>query len=270
MDIQGSRERILDSVVPHEVTHTIFASHFRQPIPRWADEGACTTVEHRSEIAKQDQMLIEFLQTQRGIPFSNMFAMKEYPRDVLPLYAQGYSLATFLISQRGKREFLAFLADGLTDENWIRAIRERYGYRDLLTLQNSWQGWVEQGRPPLQLAADARTDQVLVAAYEAPGRRPAPVPVIRGQDPTASQSPRSPRVGRPASGGGPSGIDGPLPRSPAGTIAVREPWAPVGGAQVAITPTPPQQQTRLGEQAANVPARVGSIYDARASGRTIR
>ncbi|HJS08271.1 MAG TPA: hypothetical protein VJ809_11455, partial [Pirellulales bacterium] len=54
MNIQGSRERILDSVLPHEVTHTIFASHFRQPLPRWADEGACTTVEHRSEIAKQE------------------------------------------------------------------------------------------------------------------------------------------------------------------------------------------------------------------------
>ncbi|HEY5314943.1 MAG TPA: hypothetical protein VIK18_20595, partial [Pirellulales bacterium] len=30
MNIQGSLERVLDSVLPHEVTHTIFASHFRQ------------------------------------------------------------------------------------------------------------------------------------------------------------------------------------------------------------------------------------------------
>src|SRR5437870_511840 len=51
MNIQGSRERILDSVLPHEVTHTIFASYFRQPLPRWADEGACTTVEHPSEVS---------------------------------------------------------------------------------------------------------------------------------------------------------------------------------------------------------------------------
>ena len=62
MTIQGSHERILDSVLPHEVTHTIFASHFRQPVPRWADEGACTTVEHVSERTKQQQMLIQFLQ----------------------------------------------------------------------------------------------------------------------------------------------------------------------------------------------------------------
>ena len=39
MTIQGSRERMLDSVLPHEITHMVFASHFRQPLPRWADEG---------------------------------------------------------------------------------------------------------------------------------------------------------------------------------------------------------------------------------------
>ena len=37
MEIQGSRERILDSVLPHEITHTIFATHFGRPLPRWAD-----------------------------------------------------------------------------------------------------------------------------------------------------------------------------------------------------------------------------------------
>ena len=180
MTIQGSHERIIDSVLPHEVTHTIFASHFRQPLPRWADEGACTTVEHKSEISKQERMLIDFLKTRRGIPFSQMFVMKEYPQDVLPLYAQGHSLSQFLIYQRGKREFMEFLADGMQDENWPRAIQERYGYRNLLVLQNSWMDWVRQGRPKLQLAADVAQ----VAAREeptTPGWRSGDT-VVRGQD----------------------------------------------------------------------------------------
>src|SRR5262249_4895590 len=92
MNIQGSRERILDSVLPHEITHTIFATHFGRPLPRWADEGACTTVEDESEKAKQDKFLIEHLTNDRGIPFNQMFQMKEYPPDILPLYSQGYSL----------------------------------------------------------------------------------------------------------------------------------------------------------------------------------
>ena len=260
MDIQGSRERILDSVVPHEVTHTIFASHFRQPIPRWADEGACTTVEHRSEIAKQEKMLIEFLQTRRGIPFSNMFAMKEYPQDVLPLYAQGHSLARFFIDQRGKREFMAFLEEGLLDGDWIGAVRDRYGYRDLHVLQDSWQNWVVQGRPPLQLAANANTQAILVASHETPVAlplRPAPAPVFRGQDPSArtsasghsqhdhSQHDHSQNLAA-------TGIDGPLSNRPRSNADSHSPWTAVGENR-ALASSPP-----------------ASIYDARATGTLLR
>jgi hypothetical protein len=153
MNIQGSHERILDSVLPHEVTHTIFASHFRQPLPRWADEGACTTMEDRSEIAKQETNLIRYLHTGRGIPFSQMFVMKEYPQDVMPLYAQGHSLSEWLIESRGRHEFLNFLADGMKDENWQRAVHDHYGFDSLLTMQTSWNEWVKQGRPQVGPAA---------------------------------------------------------------------------------------------------------------------
>jgi hypothetical protein len=149
MSIQGSRERILDSVLPHEVTHTIFASYFRQPLPRWADEGACTTVEHRSEIAKQERNLVQYLKTGRGIPFGQMFAMKEYPHDVMPLYAQGHALSDWLIQSHGKKAFLAFLSDGMADENWPRAVKAHYGFDSLLAMQTSWNNWVKQGRPQL-------------------------------------------------------------------------------------------------------------------------
>ena len=39
MHIEGALDRLKVSVLPHEVTHTVFAYHFRQPVPRWADEG---------------------------------------------------------------------------------------------------------------------------------------------------------------------------------------------------------------------------------------
>ena len=163
MKIQGSRERVLDSVLPHEVTHTIFASYFRQPLPRWADEGACTTVEHRSEIAKQERMLIDFLKTGRGIPFSTMFAMKEYPPDVMPLYSQGHSLGPMADRKRGRKAFLEFLADGMQDENWPRAVREALRLRRPVTLQNSWHDWVKQGRPQLAPSRRSRLATLAVA-----------------------------------------------------------------------------------------------------------
>jgi hypothetical protein len=155
MTIQGSQTRILDSVLPHEVTHTIFATHFRQPLPRWADEGACTTVEHVSEKSKQQNMLIDFLRTGRGIAFGQMFTMKEYPHDVMPLYSQGYSVARYLVAQGGKKKFLTFLADGLRDENWTRAINKFYNVPNLAALQSNWLDWVRKGSPSLETAPAA-------------------------------------------------------------------------------------------------------------------
>lgn len=154
MVIQGTEERVLDSVLPHEVTHTIFASYYRQPMPRWADEGACTTVEHESERSKQHKLLEEFLRTERGIPFSQMFAMKQYPQDILPLYAQGYSLARYLIQQGGRHKFIAFLGQGMRNEQWAVAVRESYGFKSLGELQNSWLKWVGSGSPTLASAGE--------------------------------------------------------------------------------------------------------------------
>jgi hypothetical protein len=178
MSIQGSEERILDSVLPHEVTHTIFATHFRQPLPRWADEGACTTVEHPVERARQHRLLIEFLTTGRGISFPQMFAMREYPADVLPLYSQGYSLARFLIDRGGRHTYVAFVADGLATDDWSAALAKHYGISDVAQMQHVWLDWVKQGcpAPPAMLAA-------------APPQPAGWVPTARGQSPDAPAAP---------------------------------------------------------------------------------
>src|SRR5207245_7454617 len=34
MEIKGPLDRLLSSVLPHEITHTVFAYHFRCPVPR--------------------------------------------------------------------------------------------------------------------------------------------------------------------------------------------------------------------------------------------
>ncbi len=149
MSIQGSRERLLDSVLPHEITHTIFATHFGRPLPRWADEGACTTVEHENERGKQHQLLIHFLTSRpsKGIPFNKMFPMMQYPRDMLPLYAQGYSVARFLIGYGGKRKFVEYIGDGMNSSDWDAATKKHYGFKDLSELQVTWLSWVASGSP---------------------------------------------------------------------------------------------------------------------------
>jgi hypothetical protein len=244
MKIQGSRERILDSVLPHEVTHTIFASYFRQPLPRWADEGACTTVEHQSEVDKQERNLIQFLKSGRGIPFSQMFAMKEYPSDVMPLYAQGHSLAEWLIENRGRKEFLEFVGDGMQDENWGRAVREHYGFNSLLQMQTAWNDWVKQGRPRITPESSSINH---VAANAAPnGRRtPASQVIYRGQSPDAIT---------------PIGSTSPTRLSSSGAVTVASPSQSVYA--VAAKQSDGPQDRDPGSPRPAEPTSTASIYDA--------
>lgn len=160
MSVQGTPERILDSVLPHEITHTILASHFAPlnvHVPRWADEGACTTVEHSSEQNKHKKMLVDFMRGGRALPFNRMFTLKDYPDDILPLYAQGHSVVEFLISQSGPREFVSFLGQGMQTNGWEKAVRDHYGYETLGKLQIQWNKWIATGRGDVdQFAGRAR------------------------------------------------------------------------------------------------------------------
>jgi len=150
MSIQGSRERVLDSVLPHEITHMIFASHFRQPLPRWADEGGATSVEHASERMRHRKMLVRFLHTGRGIPLNRMFAVRgDYPRDIMPFYAQSYSVADYLVQLGGRRKYVQFLGDALKTDDWSGAIRRHYTIDGAGPLQQQWLAWVRRGSPPV-------------------------------------------------------------------------------------------------------------------------
>ena len=149
MEVVGTPKRILDSVLPHEVTHTILATHFGRPLPRWADEGICTTVEHEEEKAKHEIKLREFLASRRGIAMNRLFLLTEYPNDVLPMYAQGYSVCRFLIEQQGPKAFIAFLTDYMNRPSWTQNIRKHYGYDSLAQLQQQWLTWVSVGSGPV-------------------------------------------------------------------------------------------------------------------------
>jgi hypothetical protein len=197
MRVQGSAERILDSVIPHEVSHTIFASHFRRPLPRWADEGAASLVEHESERHRQLMLLKQVFNTPQRIPLLQLIAMKEYPSDmqaVLTLYAEGYSLADYLVQSGGKDRYLHFLQDA-HERDWNYAIHTYYGLPDVLSLERRWSDWVMAGSPELETPSGQ-----MMAQADSRGRQP----VIRSQSPDASSEPAeaepavpSARVARP-------------------------------------------------------------------------
>lgn len=200
MHVQGSMDRILDSVVPHEVNHTIFASHFRRPLPRWADEGAATLFEHESEQARQQELLSEVFSTTRRIPLKNLLTIREYPtdmRDVLTLYAEGYSLAGFLVGmkgEQGRKVYLNFLEDAHKN-GWEKAIVKNYGFTGIDHLEQNWSNWILAGSPAFepqggtQLAANTTPAQEHSATQLPGSTEQTPELVVRSQSPQSDSAP---------------------------------------------------------------------------------
>jgi hypothetical protein len=228
MHIEGTQERLLASVLPHEITHTVFAHYFRCPVPRWADEGGSVLSEDDIERNRHDALVREVLRTPgRAIPLRRLFAMTKYPPDVMVLYAEGYSVSSFLVAQGGRSEFLAFTAQGMRGD-WDAAVKAHYRYNSVEELEKAWVEDLSKRKPPadatVQTASrgaggvDADPTAKLVVRTTAPPAQPLlgePRPIVRGQNPEADWDavavrPAAPPVW-PASGASPPNPAGPQP-----------------------------------------------------------
>jgi hypothetical protein len=141
MQVEGPRLVLLRSVVPHEVMHAIFTTHFGRRLPWWAEEGACVSVEHGQDRADLERLVPNQLDLGNVMMLEQMFSLRQYPGSSLSSYAQGYSLVSFLLEQGGKRRFAAFLGDGIESANWPAAAQIHYGHATLQALQDAWLAW---------------------------------------------------------------------------------------------------------------------------------
>ncbi len=241
MEIQGSEERILDSVLPHEINHTIFACYFRRPLPRWADEGAASLIEHGSERLRLRKIHDQVMGTSRKIPLKTLLDMKNYPQDkqqVLTLYAEGHSLADFLIQKSDKPSYIKFLQVA-HEAGWEEALK-RYEYPSIEALEKDWDQWVLASCPTLNVPAGTQ-----LASNKQPAAKNGAT--IRGQSPEATQD--QARTNALASNAPsttqPKRATKPTPEQPA---------APV---KVAVT-VPPQNRESLTLPLLTQPARSGA------------
>ncbi|MDB5310569.1 MAG: hypothetical protein JWO38_4771 [Gemmataceae bacterium] len=152
MEIHGPVRQLLYSVLPHEITHTVLAYHFGRPVPRWADEGGSVLSENKEERDNHDIRCRELLNAGRGIRLKVLCRMTEYPRDMIVLYAQGYSVSAYLVERggdgvKGRSKLLQFLAQGMQGstreyhgsvESWNAAAQRVYGVESLDALEGEW------------------------------------------------------------------------------------------------------------------------------------
>ncbi|HZT79906.1 MAG TPA: sigma-70 family RNA polymerase sigma factor, partial [Gemmataceae bacterium] len=147
MQLEGSLERLLLSALPHEVTHTVFADHFGKPVARWADEGGAVLSEDDEEQQRHEKLARTLVETPgRAIPLRRLFAMRDFPEDVMALYAQGYSVTRFLVARKDRKTFLVFVKQGMSD-GWDKAVKEHYDFRDVEALEDTWLAELRKAAP---------------------------------------------------------------------------------------------------------------------------
>jgi hypothetical protein len=157
MQLEGTVERILTNVLPHEVMHTILAHVLRQPVPRWADEGCAILAEDEEEQKRHRELAEKFVGDGRAMPFRRLFAVREYPRDVMALYSQGYMVSRFLVARKDRKTFMAFLRQGVKGD-WDAALKEHYGYDKAEELEEAVLG--DQRRQLREPAPAAEADAI--------------------------------------------------------------------------------------------------------------
>jgi hypothetical protein len=102
--------------------------------------------ENDEERYSHDVRCRELLNSGRGIQLRVLFKMVEYPRDMIVLYAQGYSVTAYLVErggggQTGRAKLLRFLGAGMngnTVETWNDASRQVYGLESVDAMQVAW------------------------------------------------------------------------------------------------------------------------------------
>jgi hypothetical protein len=238
MHIEGPLDRLVASVLPHEITHTVFAYYFGRPVPRWADEGSAVLSEDDLERSRHDIMVRQILNSGHRIPLSKLFSLRDYPPEVGALYAEGYSVSNFLVSTSSRQQFLHFVAHGM-QYGWDSAAQTYYRYQNVNQLERAWWDFLRQPRnsAPTELAqnnAPTPFDPAsrVVVRLTAPPVQPLPddpAPVIRGQmqEPEVSgwsDVPRRQLASRPGYLPDYSSRPSPAPTAPAPQPA--DPWRP--------------------------------------------
>lgn len=143
--VSGPVERILKGPLPHELTHLMFGHFLGFRAPRWADEGGAILAEDEATAKSHRRALQYIFDARTQYPLREFLGMEEYPADVRRLYAQGHSVASFLVAAKGHQVFLSFLRDG-RERGWDSAVRNRYCYENVEQLEAAWLQWARAGK----------------------------------------------------------------------------------------------------------------------------
>lgn len=142
--LSGPLDRILDYVLPHEVTHAVLALWLGQPPPRWADEGVALLCETESQRSRQRRLAEQMFNSSSLMALDKVVTLVDYPEDrkeLVGFYVASFSFTEFLVAQGGKARLMEFLKD-LPQAGWDRALTAHYEFASSSGLEDAWQDWL--------------------------------------------------------------------------------------------------------------------------------
>jgi hypothetical protein len=140
MWLKTSRKRGLGTTLRHEITHVVFATHFANLLPAWADEGIASLSDNVER--KETRQGILFRHAQKGDwpDLKELFEQETFSAGDMSVYGLACSVTEYLVSRGGKTTFLRFAREG-KESGWEGAARRHYGFSSLKELQSDWESW---------------------------------------------------------------------------------------------------------------------------------
>jgi RNA polymerase sigma factor (sigma-70 family) len=155
MNLEGPLDHVLANLLPHEVTHAVLAHHFREPVPRWADEGAAMLSEDAESQSGHHRSPRELLSSIKTYPLKRLLALREYPEtNLYAFHVLSYSVTRFLVERKDRPTFLSFLKQ-VMNEDWDKALERHYKIAGVDGLEKAWLEHV--GRAEAKTTQEAAT-----------------------------------------------------------------------------------------------------------------
>jgi len=153
VNLAASDHRLLDSTLPHEITHLVLGDLMAGKVPIWANEGAATLAEGPGKQRYYAAVLQSFVDRRRVYFVDTLVKMLSYPDAPFKglFYAQSASVVKFFLSLRSRSSFIGFLRFAQA-HGYRWALRAVYEIDTFDELHRRWQRFVAQ-----PVDADART-----------------------------------------------------------------------------------------------------------------
>jgi hypothetical protein len=139
IDLRGDWPELLTALLPHEVTHIVFADQFgSRPLPSWASEGIAVLTEPSQNIARHLRNLPRHRDEGLLLSVKDLVEQSGYPNryGMGAFYAQSVSLVQFLEKEKGPEALTAFLRCARR-AGMAPALRRHYG----MTFEELEQRW---------------------------------------------------------------------------------------------------------------------------------